>query len=72
MTKINPLQALQARAEARALLFKHAEFETVGEAIDPLVQAAYDVGLVDQLGVKVVMEVIEQAFFEHGIGIAII
>jgi hypothetical protein len=69
MTKINPLQALQARAEARALLFKHATYETIGEAIDPLLKNAYDVGLVDQLGAKAVMQIIEQAFRAE-IGIA--
>jgi len=62
MTKtVPPLLVLQARAEARALLYAACEFE-LEPAIAPLMQYALDSGVVDQIGAERSFAIIKQAF----------
>ena len=65
--RVNHQLVLKERAEARALLFKHAVYETIGDAVDPLFAYAYDIGLIDRLGTKAVANVIELAFRKYGL-----
>jgi hypothetical protein len=59
---IAPLLALQARAEARALLYQCCEFETIEQALAPLFADAVDLGLVDELGEAAIKAIIEAPF----------
>jgi hypothetical protein len=59
---MSPLLVLQACAEARALLFRTAEYETLGEAIAPLLVYAHDHDLVDRVGAEGVLAIIRDAF----------
>lgn len=61
---MNPLLVLQARAEARALLFKTAEYEDLGHAITPLLVYAHVSGLEHQVGAELVWGIIKTAFKE--------
>jgi hypothetical protein len=58
---VPPLLVLQARAEARALLYAACEFE-LEPAIQPLMQYAFDSGVVDQIGAERSFAIIKQAF----------
>ena len=60
---MNPLLVLQARAEARALLFKCAEYEDIGEAITPLLVYTHE----NQLNTMVAIDIIKTAFGEDWI-----
>jgi len=62
MTQVSPLLVLQARAEARALLFQAAEYADVDEAIGPLLKYALDHGIVDQIGADRTFAIIKTAF----------
>ena len=55
---MSPLLVLQARAEARALLFRCVEFEDIGEAITPLLVYAHE----NALNATVALDVIKTAF----------
>jgi hypothetical protein len=59
---MNPLLVLQARAEARALLFKTAEYEDLGEAITPLLVYAHEIGSDEEIGADGVLAIIKDAF----------
>lgn len=59
--RIPPLLVLQARAEARALLYAACEFE-LEPAIQPLMQYAFDSGIIDQIGAEQSFAIIKQAF----------
>lgn len=59
---MNPIRVLQARADARALLFKTAEYENLGEALTPLLVYAHESGLVDALGAATTWALIRKAF----------
>jgi hypothetical protein len=59
---MNPLLVLQARAEARAILFEAGEYEDSDAAMGPLVAYAYESGLEEELGLDVVLDVIGKAF----------
>lgn len=48
---VPPLLVLQARAEARALLYDAGVFE-LERAIQPLMQFALDSGIVDEIGAE--------------------
>jgi hypothetical protein len=58
---VAPLLVLQARAEARALLFAACEFD-LDAAIEPLLQYAMDSGIVDKVGADGAFGIIKQAF----------
>lgn len=62
MTAVAPLLVLQARAEARALLFAACEYDDVGQAIQPLLQYAMDSGITDQIGADGAFDMIRAAF----------
>lgn len=55
-------EVLQARAEARALLYRLGEFSDLEEAIAPLLQFALDSGLTDKIGEDGAFAIIEAAF----------
>ena len=59
---MNPLAVFQARAEARAILFGAGEYADADAAIEPLMDAAYAVGLVDRFGEAALMQIIDVAF----------
>lgn len=65
--RVAPIRVLQARAEARALLFANAEYDTLDEAIAPLMRYAHQHGLIEQLGAAAIYALIEQPFagLEH-------
>jgi len=57
----SPFLVLQARAEARALLYRNHELE-LEEAIAPLSAYALSSGIVDQIGAAAAMAIIQKAF----------
>lgn len=59
---MNPLLVLQARAEARALLFKTAEYKDLGEALTPLLVYAHEAGIDEEIGADAVLAIIKDAF----------
>lgn len=58
---ISPILILQARAEARAILYREHELE-FDEATAPLRDYALATGLVDQIGAAGVVAIINTAF----------
>jgi hypothetical protein len=58
---VAPLLVLQARAEARALLYATCEFD-LEQAIQPLLQYALDSGVVDKVSADGAFAIIKQAF----------
>jgi hypothetical protein len=58
---VAPLLVLQARAEARALLYATCEFD-LEQAIQPLLQYALDSGVIDKVGADGAFGIIKQAF----------
>jgi hypothetical protein len=60
-----PLDVLELRAWARALLLAEGEIECVAAAVDPLQEFAERSGLVDELGVDAVQRIISQEFQER-------
>jgi hypothetical protein len=58
---VAPLLVLQARAEARALLYATCEFN-LEAAIQPLLQYALDRGVIDKVGADGAFGIIKQAF----------
>jgi hypothetical protein len=59
---MNPLTILQARAEARALLFAGCEYENLAEAITPLLVYAHGSGIAELIGADAVWQTIRNAF----------
>ena len=59
---MNPLIILQARAEARALLFVTAEYENLGEALTPLLIYAHTSGIAETIGTDATWQIIRKAF----------
>jgi hypothetical protein len=59
---ISPILVLQARAEARALLFATCEYEDVEQALAPLLAYAIDAGVVDAIGAEASYDIIRKAF----------
>lgn len=60
---VSPLLVLQARAEARAILFAAGEFgPSWDQAIQPLLQYALDSGVIDKVGAEGAFGIIKQAF----------
>jgi hypothetical protein len=63
MNEVPPLLVLQARAEARALLYAACELdEELETAIAPLMQYAFNSGIVDQIGAERAFAIVQQAF----------
>jgi hypothetical protein len=62
---MNPLLILQARSEARALLFKTAEYQDLGEAITPLLVYAHETEIDEEIGATAVLAIIKDAFGEN-------
>jgi len=62
--KPNAVMVLQARAQARALLYQHGQLE-LEEAVTVLWRAAEESGLLDKYGEEQVTKIIRTAF--HGI-----
>jgi len=61
------LVILQTRAEARARLAQDGEYETIDEAVAPLMQFAFKAGIVGALGSDAVLTIIATAFNARGI-----
>ena len=59
---MNPLMILEARSQARALLFKTAEYGNLGEALTPLLVYAHESGIVDAIGADATWAIIRRAF----------
>jgi hypothetical protein len=64
-TAPSPLDVLELRAWARALLLADGEIESVAEAVDPLQAFAVASGLVAQIGADAVQQIIAQQFRER-------
>ena len=62
MTAPSPLLALQARAEARAILYAACAIADLDEAIQPVLRYALDSGVVDQIGGDGAFAIIKAAF----------
>jgi hypothetical protein len=56
------MMILQARAEARAMLFALGDYACLREATAPLIDYAHDCGLVHQVGIDTVRDVIAEIF----------
>jgi hypothetical protein len=59
---IEPLKALAARAEARAYLFRHGEFNNLDDALRPLFADAVRDKLVERYGEQFIKQLIEAPF----------
>jgi hypothetical protein len=59
---VHPLRVLQARAEARALLYACCEYDDVEQAVDPLFAYAIESGIAAEFGMDAVKSIIKQAF----------
>jgi hypothetical protein len=57
-----PLDVLELRAWARALLLAEGEIESVAEAVDPLQAFAVASGLVAEIGADAVQKILRDAF----------
>jgi hypothetical protein len=60
--RIDPLQVLEARAQARAMLFANGDYEDIGEAVTPLRVYAHEAGLDDLYGDVTIWTIIREAF----------
>ena len=58
---ISPLLIFQARAEARALLYRANEFD-LEQALAPLLRYALDSGIADAIGGEAAFAIIRAAF----------
>ena len=58
---MNPLLILQARAEARALLYRVGEFD-LEQATEPLYRYAVRSGIVNEFGMDTVINIMRVAF----------
>lgn len=59
---MNPYLLLQARIEARVKLFNAAEYDTLGEAIDPLLAYADESGITEDIGADNVVVMVLKGF----------
>jgi hypothetical protein len=60
--EVAPLLVLQVRAEAQARLYAASEYAELQDAIQPLMQYAFDSGIVDDIGTDGAFAIIRQAF----------
>ena len=61
--KPTPLQVFKARAEARAILYRAGDF-TFEEATEPLYAYAIESGLIADLGMQYITDIIDGEFGE--------
>jgi hypothetical protein len=59
---VQPLLVLQARAEARAILYADGDYLDINDAIKPLMAYAFQSGIVDQIGAERAHAIIKAAF----------
>jgi len=59
---VAPLLVLQARAEARAILYAAGEFDGIEPAVVPLLQYAMDSGITDDIGAERAFAIVRAAF----------
>jgi hypothetical protein len=59
---MSPLLVLQARAEARALLFATGEYADLDQALRPLFDFALESGIADEIGADAMFAVVRKAF----------
>jgi hypothetical protein len=59
---VNPYLILQARIEARALLFAAGEYDDLAEAIDPLLAYADASGISENIGPDNVVAMVVRGF----------
>lgn len=62
MTDPSPLLVLQALAEARAFLYAEGEFDSLDQAITPLLRYALDRGITDDIGAERAFAIVKAAF----------
>lgn len=62
MDVVSPLLVLQARAEARAMLYAASEFDELEAAIVPLLQYALASGIIDEIGAQRAFTIVKAAF----------
>ena len=60
--QVQPLLVLQARAEARAILYADGDYVDINDAIKPLMAYAFEAGIVDQIGAERAHAIIKAAF----------
>jgi hypothetical protein len=60
--RVDPIDVLELRAWARALLLAEGEIASVAEAVDPLQAFAVASGLVAEIGADAVQRIIAQEF----------
>ena len=59
---MNPLTVLQARAEARAVLYQLGEINDLDDALRPLFDYAQVSGLADEIGADAMFAIVQNAF----------
>ena len=59
---VKPILILQARAEARALLYGAGEYADLDEALRPLLDFALESGIADEIGVDAMFAIVSKAF----------
>jgi hypothetical protein len=59
---VPPLLVLQARAEARAILYAAGELDPLEAVLEPLLQYAVDSGITDEIGVEHAIAIVKAAF----------
>lgn len=64
MTAPSPFLVLQARAEARAILYAAGEYDSIEQAIAPLVSHALATGLADEVGTDTVFAIAHKPFHQ--------
>jgi hypothetical protein len=63
MTQVSPMLVLLARAEARAILYAAGELgDSVVVAVTPLLDYAYESGVIDAIGEAEVHAIVNAAF----------
>jgi len=62
--RIDALRVLEARAQARALLFRCGEYEDSGEAVGALLAYAHESGIAADFGFDYVLEIVRVPFRE--------
>ena len=60
--RADPMVVLRARAQTRGYLYRSWEIPNVEAAVQPLIDYAEKVGLIERYGAKVIAEIIREAF----------
>lgn len=61
MAYVGPLRLFYIRANVRAFLLSAGEYQTFKDAFEPLLLAAHDTGIDEQIGHDVLRNIIEEA-----------